>query len=104
MATAVGDAVTEFLDREHGPLIGGEERESASGERFDVVNPATGEIVATAPSGNTQDVDDAVRTARDALPAWRALAPARRAELLWNLGTRIQELAGELAQIETIDN
>jgi phenylacetaldehyde dehydrogenase len=104
MATAVGDAVTEFLDREHGLLIGGDERESASGERFDVVNPATGEIVATAPSGNTQDVDDAVRAARDALPAWRALAPARRAELLWNLGTRIQELAGELAQIETIDN
>ena len=104
MATVVLDEVSAFIAGSHGLLVGGEEVEARSGERFDVVNPATGEVVATAPSAGPEDVDDAVRAAREAFPAWRDLAPARRAELLWNLGTRIAELAGELAQIETLDN
>ena len=43
MATtyALLDPVTEFLSQDHGLLIGGEEVEAASGERFDVLNPAT---------------------------------------------------------------
>ncbi len=104
MTTQVLDGVSSFLTREHGLLIGGEEIAPASGERFDVVNPATGEVIATAPSAGPADVDAAVRAAREALPAWRALAPAARAELLWNLGTRLAELADELAQLETLDN
>ncbi len=104
MATQVLEGVSAFLAREHGLLIGGEEVAPRSGKRFDVVNPATGETIATAPSAGPDDVDDAVRAAREALPTWRALAPAARAELLWNLGTRLAELADELAQLETLDN
>ena len=104
MATAVLDGVTGFLSEEHGLLIAGEETEAASGERFEVLNPATGEPIASAPSAGPDDVDAAVAAAREAFPAWRDLAPARRAELLWNLGTRIAELADELAQLEALDN
>src|SRR6266516_2582269 len=98
------EPVAEFIGREHGLLIGGEEVEARSGERFDVVNPATGEVIATAPSAGPGDVDDAVRAARAAFPGWRDLPPAERAELLWNLGARIGELANEFAQLEAIDN
>jgi phenylacetaldehyde dehydrogenase len=77
-------------------LIGGERVDAASGERFDVLNPATGELLATVPA--------AVAAARAALPVWQALAPARRAELLWDLGTRIADLAEELATLEALDN
>src|SRR4051794_29769247 len=98
------DPVAEFIGREHGLLIGGEEVPARSGERFDVVDPATGEVVATASAAGTDDVDDAVRAARDAFPAWRDLPPAQRADLLWTLGTRIAELADEFAQLEAIDN
>ncbi len=85
-------------------LIGGERVDAASGERLDVRNPATGELLASVPAAGPQDVDAAVAAARAALPAWQALAPARRAELLWNLGTRIAELSDELATLEALDN
>jgi phenylacetaldehyde dehydrogenase len=104
MTQTLLDPVSEFLSTEHGLLIGGEEVDAASGERFDVHNPATGEVIATAPSAGPDDVDAAVQAARAALPAWRAMPPAERAELLWRLGTRIRELADEFAQLETIDN
>jgi phenylacetaldehyde dehydrogenase len=104
MTTQLVDAVSAFLARPHGLVIGGEEREAASGERFRVLDPATGEEIASVPAGDAADVDAAVAAARAALPAWRALAPARRAELLWALGTRIEELADELAQLEALDN
>jgi len=102
--TTVLEGVSAFLAREHGLLIAGEEHDARSGERFDVVNPATGEVIATAPSAGAADVDDAVAAARAALPAWRALAPTRRAELLWDLGTAVARDADELAQLEAIDN
>jgi phenylacetaldehyde dehydrogenase len=104
MATTVLDGVSAFLAESHGLFIGGEEVEARSGERFDVHNPATGEVIAGVPSAGSEDVDEAVRAAREAFPAWRDLPPARRAELLWNLGTRISEATDELAQLETLDN
>ncbi|MEZ5078585.1 MAG: aldehyde dehydrogenase family protein [Solirubrobacterales bacterium] len=85
-------------------LIGGERVDAASGERLDVLNPATGEALASVPAAGSADVDAAVAAAREALPGWTAMAPAQRAELLWNLGTRIAELGEELATLEALDN
>jgi len=98
------DPVSEFLATDHGLLIGGDEVGAASGERFDVMNPANGEAIATVPLAGAADVDAAVRAAREALPAWRSMPPAERADLLWRLGTRIRELEDEFAQIEALDN
>lgn len=104
MGTAVLDGVSAFISAEHGLLVGGEERAARDGGRFDVVNPATGEVLTTAPAAGAADVDEAVQAARAAHPAWRDLPPSQRAELLWNLGTRISELTDELAQLEALDN
>ena len=69
MATAVLDGVTGFLAEEHGLLIAGEETEAVSGERFDVVNPATGEPIAVVRRRpGPEDVDAAVAAAREAFP------------------------------------
>jgi acyl-CoA reductase-like NAD-dependent aldehyde dehydrogenase len=48
---------------------------------FDVVNPATGEVFATAPDATAADVDAAVRAAFDAFAAWRSDPAARRTVL-----------------------
>jgi phenylacetaldehyde dehydrogenase len=106
MATtqAVLEPVAAFIGREHGLHIGGEPVEARSGERFEVVNPATGEAIATAAAAGVADVDDAVTASRAAFAAWRDLPPGERAELLWTLGAKIGELAEEFAQLEAIDN
>ena len=75
MATTVLDGVSAFLAESHGLFIGGEEVEARNGERFDVHNPATGEVIAGVPSAGSEDVDEAVRAASGGLPAWRDLPP-----------------------------
>ena len=47
-------------------VIGGEPVDAAEGQTFDVVNPATGRVIATAPLGGKHDVDRAVDAARRA--------------------------------------
>jgi len=85
-------------------LIGGERVDAAAGERLEVLNPATGEVLVEVPAAGAADVDAAVAAAREALPVWLSMAPARRAELLWDLGTRLAELSEEFASLEALDN
>ena len=47
-------------------LVGGEHVDGAAGERLDILNPATGEVITTTPAGDEEDVDRAVRAARRA--------------------------------------
>jgi acyl-CoA reductase-like NAD-dependent aldehyde dehydrogenase len=47
-------------------MIGGESVDAAEGKTFDVVNPANGQVMATAPLGGRADVDRAVAAARAA--------------------------------------
>jgi acyl-CoA reductase-like NAD-dependent aldehyde dehydrogenase len=47
-------------------VIGGESVDAADGATFEVVNPATGRVIATAPQGGREDVDRAVTAARKA--------------------------------------
>ena len=47
-------------------LIGGQWAPSASGEYFDTVNPATGEVIAQLSRGSSADIDRAVAAARRA--------------------------------------
>ncbi|MBZ5739503.1 aldehyde dehydrogenase family protein [Nocardioides mangrovi] len=101
---AVLPEVRAFLDRDHGLLVGGTERPGATGATLAVTDPATGRHLADVAGGTKADVDAAVVAARAALPVWNGLGPARRAELLWQLGDEIERRADELGQLETLDN
>jgi len=91
--------------REH-LWIGGEWQPSASGQTFDVKNPATGEVLARVAAGDAPDVARAVAAARTASRSdnWRNLSPRRRADLLWKLAELIEQNADELATLETLNN
>jgi 1-pyrroline dehydrogenase len=84
-------------------FVGGEWADAASGETMEVLNPATGEVIAEVPRCDAADVDRAVEAARAALPEWLDSTPQERSELLLKLASVIDEHAEELAQIESVN-
>jgi hypothetical protein len=74
--------------------VGGQWRGAASGERLDCIDPTTEELLGTVPAGGAADADLAVRAAREASGAWRALGWTRRAALLRDLAAAVAEVAG----------
>jgi 1-pyrroline dehydrogenase len=85
----------------HQNLIGGEWVDSAGGETMEVLNPATGEVIAEVPQATAEDVDRAVQAAKKALVEWRETTPSERAELLLKLANAIDEHTDELAELES---
>lgn len=85
-------------------VIGGELVGALSGDRFDVVNPATLRVCASVPFGTEQDVDRAVAAATRALPAWRAAPATQRGELIAALARLLEARADEFAAAETAHN
>ena len=69
----------------------------------DVVNPATEQVVRTVGSADVAMTDTVVARARDAFPAWRALAPADRARLLRAFAEQVDAHREELAALEVVN-
>jgi acyl-CoA reductase-like NAD-dependent aldehyde dehydrogenase len=65
-----------------------------------VLEPATEAVLAEVPRAGVEDADEAVARARAAYPAWRAMAPAARAELLLAISETVREHLEELALLE----
>ena len=85
-------------------FIGGEWRPAASGERFDVVDPGTEEVIARVANGGADDARAAAEAAAAAQPGWAATAPRQRAEVLRRSWELLTERADELARIITLEN
>ena len=84
--------------------VGGEWREPSEGEWFETANPATGKPLANVAQGSKDDVDAAVRAARDALPGWQALGGHGRARYLYALARQVQKHSRLFAVLESMDN
>ncbi len=85
-------------------LIGGESVDAADGGTFDITDPATGRVIATAPLGGRADVDRAVAAARKAFDdrkGWANWAAGKRGRSLAKLADLIKKNSEELAQLET---
>lgn len=87
-----------------GNFIGGAFVLPRSGDYFDDINPATAEVIARIPDSDEGDVDDAVRAAKAAFPAWSRMPAAERSNLLLKLADLIEQNLDELARNESIDN
>ena len=66
-----------------------------------LVNPATEQPLAELETAGVEETDRAVAAAKEAFPAWRAVAPTDRARLLRRLAALVEEHAEELALLET---
>ena len=85
--------------------INGEWVHAASGERFETVNPGTGEVLAEVAEAGSSDVDAAVEAARAALAGpWGTMDAADRAALLWKMSDAIEARREELGRLEVLDN
>lgn len=79
--------------------IDGEWIDSTVKQWIEVENPATGAIIASVPRGSAEDADQAVMAAYRAQPAWEAMPPASRGQLLKDLARLILQDRERLAQI-----
>jgi succinate-semialdehyde dehydrogenase/glutarate-semialdehyde dehydrogenase len=82
-------------------LIGGEWVGSRSGDYTEVMNPATGEAVDTAPRGTAEDAREAIENAHEAFAVWSEWTQARRADVLRRAVALFHANEKELAELLT---
>jgi acyl-CoA reductase-like NAD-dependent aldehyde dehydrogenase len=65
-----------------------------------VLEPATEQTLAELPEAQVEDVEEAIARAKAAFPAWRALAPGARGDLLRRIAAAIEDSVEDLARLE----
>jgi phenylacetaldehyde dehydrogenase len=102
---SVSEATRTFLKREHQLFINGKSEVSRSGRRRKVYDPATGHVISNVADANAEDVDRAVKSAREAFDngAWRRMKPKDRAAIIYRIGELIDKHAVQLAELDVLD-
>ena len=85
-------------------FIGGRWVPAEDGERFEVRDPGTEEVVAEVAAAGAGDARAAAQAAADAQPGWAATAPRERAEVLRRSWELLTQRADELARLITLEN
>jgi acyl-CoA reductase-like NAD-dependent aldehyde dehydrogenase len=103
---ALSDAARSFAAGPHLLLIGGERPAAADGRTFETFDPATGRAFAEVAYSGAEDVDRAVRAAREAFEdgRWSRIPAAQRTRAMLALADAVEDHADELAELESLDN
>lgn len=83
-------------------FINGEFVPSVSGNKFEILNPATEELSASVYEAGVKDVDLAVDAAKAAFPDWSALSAEARCEFLIKIADQIEKYEDQFIHAETI--
>lgn len=81
--------------------IGGKWVDSSSGEMVQNVNPATGEVLGAAPASTAREVDEAVKSAREAFESWRKVPAPRRGEIVFRAAELLLQRKEQFARMMT---
>src|ERR1700738_4744637 len=84
--------------------INGQWTDSHASEWRDVVNPATGEVLASVPLADAAEVNAAIEAAAAAFPEWRRTPPEDRIQPLFKLKMLLEEHIEELSRLITQEN
>ncbi|HWG56286.1 MAG TPA: aldehyde dehydrogenase family protein [Gaiellaceae bacterium] len=91
MAVATGQHFRNFID--------GEWVDAATGETFESIVPATGEVIGTFPRSGPEDVDRAVAAAKAAFEEWRLVPAPKRGEILLRFARLLEDEKQELTEL-----
>ena len=98
------DAWIAAKDLSKALFIGGTWTAATGGKTFDVLEPATGKLLAKISDAGEADIDAAVAAARKALAKWSAASGYERAKVLYAIGRAMQRHQRLFAVLESIDN
>lgn len=98
-------AMAATLSFKNKSYIDGKFVSALDGREFDAINPATGEVIASVASCDSNDVDIAVRSARKAFESgvWSRRSPAERKKVLQRFAELMHQHGDELALLETLN-
>jgi len=85
-------------------FIGGTWRAASEGGRFDVTDPATGDVIAQVADASAEDGLAAVAAAHEAGKSWAATPPRQRAEVLRKAWQLMTERTDEIATLISLEN
>jgi betaine-aldehyde dehydrogenase len=81
-------------------FIDGKSVDAIDGRRADLINPATGEVLGSAPVSGPEDVDAAYRAAANAFETWRDTTPAERQRAMLKFADALESRAEEIIAAE----
>ena len=84
--------------------INGEWIESSSKTLRDVLNPATGEVIAKVPMSTDEETEEAIQAANKSFPRWRRTIPITRARYFFEMKNLMEEYFEDLARQVVIEN
>ncbi|MBD2812299.1 aldehyde dehydrogenase family protein [Xenorhabdus sp. Vera] len=97
------ESVAAFLQRSHGHYINGISVLGQGNATFSIVNPASGETIATVNQGGDAEIDQAMQAASNAFHGiWAQTSPMERGNCLNRLADLLQKNSEELAQLESL--
>ncbi|OLD63191.1 MAG: betaine-aldehyde dehydrogenase [Acidobacteria bacterium 13_1_40CM_2_68_5] len=86
-------------------FIGGQWVDAVAATTFTTVNPATEEPITQVAEGRAEDIDRAVKAARQAFEGpWAGVSAADRGRMLWKMADLIESRLAEIAEVETLDS
>jgi succinate-semialdehyde dehydrogenase/glutarate-semialdehyde dehydrogenase len=97
-------AVVASLPAHTDLLVGGRWGEASDGARFEIVDPATGEVIASVASASVADAERAVDAAREALPGWAATSPRHRSDVLRRAFDLLTQRSEQFARLISLEN
>ena len=86
-----------------GQFIDGKWSPSSNGETYEVINPATEEVIGKASKASPEDVDRALKSAEKGLHIWKKTAPWQRAYIIRKIADKIREKTDVLAKWMTLE-
>ena len=85
-------------------LIDGAWSDAANGGSWDVVNPASEEVIRAVPFGGREDCRAAIEAASRAFPAWARMTPYQRGSILSRTAQLLRERADEIGRLTVMES